>query len=104
MSNTHWPRIDLYEEDPNCAGNRHYDYITVEEHNKAEAELAEIKEYKNLKSHHIVVLRSKAKDLGIIKDIVDHRDRLALLRALFYYVELMQNWHNKYLELKEKHE
>jgi hypothetical protein len=95
-------RVDLYEEQPDVGGNRHYDYISVEEHDAAEKTLETKEEYKDLTSHEIVVLRSRLKSLGILPDLVDHKDRLALLRCLIITIENREAWYKKYHELKAK--
>lgn len=98
----HFPRIDLYEEQPDSGGNRHYDYISVEEHDAAEKLLKNRKEYKDITFHEVVVLRSQFRRLGISKDIVDHTDRLGLLRCLKSHCENRDQWREYYYWLKEK--
>lgn len=95
-------RVDLYERQPDSGGNRHYDYITLEEHRAAEKLLDEDrleKKWADLTSHEIVVLRSRAKELNLQPDVVDHIDRLALIRCLLATAENRDDWRkDKYKE------
>lgn len=77
---------------PDSNGNRPYDYISLEEYSKAEGELDSIEKYSDLSEHHIVVLRHQARKLNLQKDVVDHDDRLSLIRCLFYHCENRDAW------------
>lgn len=79
-----------------------YDYISPEEAAAAAKTLDTKEEYKDLTSHEIVVLRRKFKRLGIMTDVVDHKDRLGLLRALLVHIENRDWWRDQYYLLKEK--
>ena len=81
-----------YDDQPDTGGNRHYDYISVEEYDAAKESLKEKTRWMDLTTHEIVVLRSMARRLGIAKDAVDHSDRLALIRCLFGHCENRDEW------------
>lgn len=89
--------------DPDDGGNRPYDYISIEEHKAAE-ELLKSRpygfKYSDLTLNEIVVLRTKAKRLHIVKDIVDKIDRLALIECLLIHAENRDEWMNKYRALE----
>lgn len=94
--------VDIYQRQPDCGSNRHYDYISIEEHDAAEKTLATKERWGDLTSHEIVVLRDKAHQLGVVKDIVDHADRLAILRCLFSHMENRDEWKTSCLKEREK--
>ena len=73
-----------------CGGNRPYDYISLEEHNAAELSLKTKTHWRELTTHEIVVLRSKAKDFGLLADVVDRDDRLDLIRCLFFWMKCVK--------------
>jgi len=88
---------------PDCGGNRHYDYISAEDHEAAEKTLKKKDSWRSLSTNEIVVLRAQAKDLGLVKDIIDNKDRLMLLKCLFYHCENRDIWAKKARELEKKH-
>ncbi len=84
-----------FDEQPDCGGNRHYDYISVEEHDAAEKSLAEKEHWGELTTNEIFVLRFMARQHRLEQDVVDHRDRLALLRCLFSHCANRDEWMEK---------
>lgn len=92
MSDTPNKLVDIHQRQPDCGGNRHYDYISLEDFDAAEITLKNKKTWQSLTTNEIVVLRSKAKKLGINQDIVDHSDRLDLLWCLFSHCENRDFW------------
>lgn len=94
--------VDRYERQPDVGGNRHYDYLTLEEYQAAEASLDTKKKWSELTSNEIVVLRDRARKCGLISDIVDHSDRLLLLRCLFSHCENRDEWMEKCIELRRE--
>lgn len=90
------------DDQPDGGGNRHYDYIELDEYDAAKASLETKEHWSDLTSDEIVVLRSRARDFGLTPDIVDHLDRLALLRCLFYHCKNRDEWMNKARELEKK--
>lgn len=90
MSDTPNKLVDIHQRQPDCGGNRHYDYISLEDFDAAEITLKNKKTWQSLTTNEIVVLRSKAKKLGINQDIVDHSDRLDLLWVTGYQGPMMK--------------
>lgn len=90
-----------FDEQPDAGGNRHYDYISVAAHDDANGSLRLKDRWNDLTTNDIVVLRSMAKNLGIQKDIVDHKDRLALLRCIFSNCENRDWWQNRAYKLEK---
>lgn len=78
------------KEQPDCGGNRHYDYISVEDFEAAEKTLDKKERWVDLTQNEIAVLREKARQFGLQQDIVDHIDRLALVRCLFHHLKRMK--------------
>lgn len=79
--------IHYMETQPDCGGNRHYDYISVETHDASAKTLESKERWSDLTSNEIIVLRTMAKELHIDPDIVDHKDRLALIRCILYWAK-----------------
>lgn len=94
--------VNLYEEQPDVGGNRHYDYISIEEHDAAERTLETKEKWRDLSSHEIVVLRSKLKHVGINPDLADHEDRLALIRCVLAWKERANYWNEEHQKLSKE--
>ena len=85
------------DNEPDIGGNRPYDYlISSEEIEKYEKTLEEKKKYSELTLGEVVVLRGMARSLDLNKDVVDHIDRLQLIRCLFAHCRNRDEWMEKY--------
>lgn len=87
-------------EDVDVGGNRPMDYISLEEHDAAEATLKEKSRWAELNQNEVVVLRSRARQLGPNKDIV-FKDKLELILCIFYHCENRDQWMNRATEARE---
>lgn len=94
--------VNLYEEQPDVGGNRHYDYISVEAYEAAIKTLDKKERWDDLTTNEIVVLRGKLKGIGIDPDVADHKGRLALIRCIISHCENRDEWLEKARKLEKQ--
>lgn len=82
-------------------GNRSYDYISLEDHQEAEKTLETKTKWSELTTNEIVVLRYKIRKLHLRKDIIDHEDRLDLIKCLIYHLEIKESLYKRIEEMQK---
>lgn len=87
--------LDLKCGPVDSGGNRKFDYISVERYDAAGESQRLKNDFEDLTDDEIVFLRGRLKELGIRADLL-FDDRLALIRAITYWVEIARDVQKKY--------